>query len=437
MDKLIPEMYKSYGKYVNAFRSFPLDIDGLKPVERRVLLTAYLVARDKLSKSARVDGNCIARFHPHGSAYGTIAQMVRQGFLIGQGNFGNDLGVEPSPPAAMRYTECKLDPRTIELMFKYIKNVPWVESELDDEPLYLPTMYPVCLMGTDYTQGIGFGYRTYIPCYTVTDLHRRLLWLLGKRKTEPVIYPISDCNIAKKQDTELKLLLTEGKAKIAVLGVIQIDPKKCKAWVNSWPPGSRFATILNKFKSELDVGDIGFMDLSNQENGTKIEFSVLKQRNRDRIFKNFVKKLVTTLTGSISFETNTVDIDGKVNLTSIDDLLLRSYDFFTKVNQVMLETKMKETEDHILENQFLEMIKPFLSDALKSGEKNPEKLIATIAKKAKTDPQLVKAMFQKYRIQKLLSVNTDISELQKKLKELSKNLKNLEKFVLDQYQGMK
>ena len=47
MDRLIKRLYKSYGAYVNQFRSFPLDIDGLKPVERRVLLSAYQIARDK------------------------------------------------------------------------------------------------------------------------------------------------------------------------------------------------------------------------------------------------------------------------------------------------------------------------------------------------------------------------------------------------------
>ena len=50
-------------------------------------------------------------------------------------------------------------------------------------------------MGTDYTQGIGFGFKTYIPCYTVSDLHKRLLWLLGIRKRKPIIAPITDCQI--------------------------------------------------------------------------------------------------------------------------------------------------------------------------------------------------------------------------------------------------
>jgi len=113
MDKIIPKLYKEYGEYINSFRAFPLGIDGLKPVERRVLLTAYLVAKDKFVKSARIDGTCIARFHPHGGVYGTIVNLVNQGFLDGQGNFGCKYGVEPVGAAAPRYTEAKISKKIL------------------------------------------------------------------------------------------------------------------------------------------------------------------------------------------------------------------------------------------------------------------------------------------------------------------------------------
>jgi DNA gyrase/topoisomerase IV subunit A len=107
LDKLIPKLYKEYGMYINKFRALPLDIDGLKPVERRVLLSAYQIARDKYVKSARVDGHTLGHYHPHSSSYSTMVQLVGQGFLEGQGNWGNSIGIEDSPAAAMRYTECR------------------------------------------------------------------------------------------------------------------------------------------------------------------------------------------------------------------------------------------------------------------------------------------------------------------------------------------
>jgi DNA gyrase subunit A len=140
MDKLVPSMYRDYGMYVNYSRSFPLSIDGLKPVERRILLSTYEIARDKFIKSARVDGHVIGHYHPHGSSYGTIVQLVNQGFLAGQGNFGNNAGVESSPAAAMRYTEVRLSKFINDLTFKLIDYVPVQDGELDDEPALLQVL---------------------------------------------------------------------------------------------------------------------------------------------------------------------------------------------------------------------------------------------------------------------------------------------------------
>ena len=244
MDKHLPYYYRRYGMYVNHFRSFPLDVDGCKPVERRVLLSAYEIAKgDKFVKSARIDGNCLGNYHPHGSAYGTAVNMVNQGFLDGQGNFGSKIGVEPTGPAAMRYTECKLSKKIMKMAFRLIDHVPWVDGEIDSkEPEFLPTMFPLCLLGNDYTIGIGFGYKTYIPCYSLKDLYRRLLWKLGELKTKPTIAPITDCEILSKPK-ELESLLLTGKGAITVKGIYKFDKSKHKLVVSSWPPGRKFESI--------------------------------------------------------------------------------------------------------------------------------------------------------------------------------------------------
>ena len=84
MDRRLPKLYKDYGEYSN-WRTLPFDIDGLKPVERRVLLSAYKIARQKLVKSRQVDAYTIGHYHPHGEVYGTIVQMVRQGYNCSNG----------------------------------------------------------------------------------------------------------------------------------------------------------------------------------------------------------------------------------------------------------------------------------------------------------------------------------------------------------------
>jgi DNA gyrase/topoisomerase IV subunit A len=431
VDKLIPVFYKSYGEYVNHFRAFPLDLDGLKPVERRILLSTYEIARDKYVKSARIDGHCIGHYHPHGSSYSTIVQLVNQGFLDGQGNFGSSVGVDDNPPAAMRYTECRLSKKTVNMAFKLLDYVPWVESELDKEPEYLPTMFPFCIIGHEYTVGIGFGYRTYIPCYSIEDLHKRLLYLLKKEKTKPSIKPISDCDVLAT-DQELEELLTTGKASIRVRGKIKVDNAHCKVVVKSWPPGRKFESFLSKFTKELENQDIGFTDLSTSE--TNIVFEVLKQRNRDEIFKNFVEKLKDSLTGSISFETIIVDRNKRVRNIPIDEMIVNTYHMFEKTNEAMLKSEIERVDSLIQENLILEKIKPALSSYLQPKKVFKfDEAVATISDLCNVDEKIVRELMQKYRISKLLTTNTDIKELEGKKEAIKNNLNNLSKFVLNQY----
>ena len=430
MDTLIKDFYRSYGQYVNHSRALPLDLDGLKPVERRVLLAAHDIARDKFVKSARVDGHVIGHYHPHGSAYGTIVQLVNQGFLEGEGNFGCDIGVDSSPPAAMRYTECKLAKLTNTLAFKLIDYVEFVESELDKEPLYLPTMIPFCLTGNMYTSGIGFGYRTFIPCYKIEDLRSRLISILNKDKKRPVIRPITNCDILSS-DKELEQLLTTGKGTIQLKGRVKIDKAHCKAYLKSWPNSKTFESVLNKLSKELESRDIGFNDFSVTD--TNIVFEVIKERNRDEIFKRFVKKLDEVLLGSVSFEIVTVDKNKRVNVTSVDDMLINTYNMYKDVNKVMLKTEIGKTQSQINENKLLEKIRPSLAKHIKTKISDVIAVIKLISEETKIPELTVKDLIQKYRISKLLTVNLDTEDLEIKKSTFEKNLQNIDSFVKEQY----
>ena len=433
MDHILPRLYKDYGEYSN-YRNFPLDLDGLKPVERRVLLSAYTIARTKLAKSRQVDSYTTGHYHPHGECYGTIVQLVKQGFLIGQGNYGSNVGVEPVGPAAPRYTECKLHPNTIEMAFKYIKYAPKVDTELNDiEPLWLPAMFPFCLMGNEYTQGIGFGYKTFIPCYSVGDLHKRLMWLLGHRKTKPTIAPLTDCKILAS-NADLETLLTTGKAKIEVEGIIQVNPRTNTVTLKSWPPGKRFESFLNKFSKELEAGLIGFTDLSVHD--TDIAFQVLRERNRDKIFKEFIIKLREVLKGQISFEITVVDVNKKVYTAAIDDMLLNTYNLFWTMNDEMIKDKLSKLEDEISWMNTLLMIRPSLSECLKTAY-DADTAIDYITKESGIEKKYVEELLNKYRIKKLLTLDTDTSHLMREKEELLKIQKNLDPFVLDQYEEIK
>lgn len=434
MDKVIPGLYREYGKFINSSRAFPLDTDGLKPVERKILLSTYLIARDKLVKSARVDGHVIGNFHPHSSVYSTIVQLVNQGFLDGQGNFGTNVGVEPVDAAASRYTEVRLSKNIKELVFKLVDYVPWEVNELQQkEPVYLPTMFPLCLTMKEYAQGIGFGYRTIIPTFKVEDLKKRLLFLLGKTTEKPTIKPISDCQITSSTQ-DLEKLLTTGKAAIEFKGTMKVEPLHSKIVVKSWPDGKKFETILSKISKELENGDIGFTDLSTTE--TMIVFEVLKQRNREEILKRTAKKLEDALKGSVSFEIIVTDEDKNVKNISVDQMLMTTYQMFKHTNSVMLTAEIKKLDDSITEMQILKKIRPSLAKHLK--EKNIQAvpiddIIKAVNEETKVPEEIIKQIIQKYNIKKLFTIDTDISGLEDQKKLLQDSIKNIDDFVLFQY----
>lgn len=434
MDQKLPNLYREYGQYSN-YRNFPLDVDGLKPVERRVLLTAYKIARTKLAKCLKVSSYTNGNYHPHGECYGTIVQLVKQGFLEGQGNFGTNVGVEPTGAAAPRYTECKLNKRTEDLAFKYVNYVNWVPTELDDkEPEFLPTMYPICLLGNEPTQGIGFGFKTYIPCYSPDDLHKRLLWLLGIRKRKPIIAPITDCIITSSND-ELDQLLTTGKAKIEVEGVIDVNPRNNTVTLRSWPPGKRFVSFLNKFSKELSDGLIGFRDASVTE--TEIIFQVLRERNRDKIFNSFVEKLREVIKGTISYEIQVIDYnEQKVAMKSIDDMLLNTYKTFEYINSVWLDAEKERISNIIAELLALEIIRPSVADCVKN-QYDFETTVEYVVREAQVIEKTVVELLNKYRIAKLLTLDTDTTALNNQLKDVETTIENISEFVLEQYGGFK
>jgi DNA gyrase/topoisomerase IV subunit A len=434
MDKNIPCMYKRYGNYINSNRSFPLAIDGLKPVERRILLVAYQIAKDKFVKSARIDGTTIAKYHPHSSVYSSIVQLANQGFLNKQGNFGNNLGTDPSSAAASRYTEVKLSQHIDKIVFSnLLKYVPWELQETDEnEPKFLPSQYPLCFLGKEYTMGIGFGYRTLIPCYHENDLKNRLKWLLKMTQDEPVIKPITGCTIIS-DDSVLRQLLTTGKSQITVKGDVSYDPIHCKATLKSWGPGKKFETIYKKFSDLTDNGEIGFSDLSNEENGTHIVFNVLKQRNRDKIFKQFKEIMELAIVSNISFEITVVE-NNKVCQKSVDEMLLNTYNMYKQINQIMLKHEIERYTKIVDENNLLLKIRPLLIKEMQSGEISPDIIISNITKILNiSDENIIKILFDKYKISKLLTIKTDITNILEKIENLNKNLTEIDTFINIQY----
>ena len=175
------EMRKSYLDYAMSVivgRALPDIRDGLKPVHRRVLHTMNLIGLNwnrPYKKSARVVGDCMGKFHPHGDSpiYEALVRMVqefslRYPLVDGQGNFGS---IDGDPPAAMRYTEARLAKIAHELLADIDKDtVDFVPNydEKEREPTVLPTKVPNLLVNG--SSGIAVGMATNIPPHNLTEI---------------------------------------------------------------------------------------------------------------------------------------------------------------------------------------------------------------------------------------------------------------------------
>jgi DNA gyrase subunit A len=188
------EMRKSYLDYAMSVivgRALPDIRDGLKPVHRRVLFTMQGLGLNwnrAYKKAARVVGDCMGKFHPHGDSpiYEALVRMVqefslRYPLVDGQGNFGS---VDGDPPAAMRYTETRLAKIAHEMLADIDKDtVDFVPNfdESEQEPVVLPARVPNLLING--SAGIAVGMATNIPPHNLTEVVNALVLLVDQPET--------------------------------------------------------------------------------------------------------------------------------------------------------------------------------------------------------------------------------------------------------------
>ena len=182
--------YLSYAMSVIVSRALPDVRDGLKPVHRRILFAMHKGGYDwskQFRKSARIVGDVIGKYHPHGdqSVYDALVRMVQDfsmslPLIDGQGNFGS---VDGDPPAAMRYTETRLakvsqfliddiDKKTVDFKSNY--------DETEKEPVVLPAQYPNLLVNG--AGGIAVGMATSIPPHNLGEIINGTIALIQNKE---------------------------------------------------------------------------------------------------------------------------------------------------------------------------------------------------------------------------------------------------------------
>lgn len=182
--------YLDYSMSVIIGRAIPDIRDGLKPVHRRTLYSLHATGTHHTSpykKSARIVGDVIGKYHPHGDAavYDTLVRMaqdfsLRYPLVDGQGNFGS---IDGDPPAAMRYTEVRLQKIANEMLRDLDKNTvnfgPNYDGSLT-EPEIFPTLLPMLLLNG--SSGIAVGMATSIPPHNLRELIDAFIFFLENRE---------------------------------------------------------------------------------------------------------------------------------------------------------------------------------------------------------------------------------------------------------------
>ena len=178
LEETLHKSFMTYAEYVILERALPRVEDGLKPVQRRILYTMNelgLTPDKPYKKSARIVGECLGKYHPHGdtSVYDAMVRLaqpysMREPLVDGHGNFGS---MDGDSAAAMRYTEARLSPLAMEMLRDLGKDTVPFRPNFDDsewEPDMLPARYPNLLVNG--ATGIAVGLATNIPPHNLGEV---------------------------------------------------------------------------------------------------------------------------------------------------------------------------------------------------------------------------------------------------------------------------
>jgi DNA gyrase subunit A len=313
--------YLTYALSVITARALPDVRDGLKPVQRRILYTMFnelhLRSDSRYAKCARIVGDVMGKYHPHGDTalYDALVRMA-QNFILrvplvdGQGNFGS---VDGDPPAAYRYTEAKLQPVADQLLLELRQNTvdmrPTYNGETE-EPVVLPAQFPNLLVNG--SAGIAVGMATNIPPHNLGEVVKAAIHLIDHpdATTAQLLDRLKgpDFPLGGKIVTDrstLRKIYEDGVGTIKVQGEWKVEQagKKEQIVITSIPYG------VNKGALENTIGEIiasrklphlvGLLNESNEKDGLRITMEMKSEGDPNLIMAYLYKH--TTLQENFAY----------------------------------------------------------------------------------------------------------------------------------------
>ena len=409
--------YLNYAMSVIVSRALPDVRDGLKPVHRKILYDMYklgLTSGAHFSKSAKVVGDVLGKYHPHGDSpvYEALARMaqdfsMRYPLVKGQGNFGS---VDGDPPAAMRYTEVKLSKIADEMLTDIEKEtVPYVDNFDGSlkEPLYLPAKLPnLLLMGAE---GIAVGMATKIPPHNLSELIDAIIHIINKTKLADDKKSLT-FNVTLEELLEfikgpdfptaghiygandIKQMYATGRGSILVRAKVEDEDMgkgKMAIIVTELPYQVNKSTLVEKIaRLVTDKKIVGISDLRDESSREGIR--VVIELKRDASYKKVLNNLFKYTELQTSFPANMVClVDGvpqTLSLKSILEIYVRHrVEIVTKRSEY--ELRQAKARAHILEGYLI---------ALDHIDE-----IVAIIKKSKDEPTAKLSLVKKFKFSEI------------------------------------
>ncbi|MEC7381280.1 MAG: DNA topoisomerase IV subunit A [Pseudomonadota bacterium] len=361
----LEERYLAYALTTIMDRALPDVRDGLKPVHRRLLYAMRqlnLSPNSSFKKSARIVGEVMGRFHPHGdqAIYDTLVRLaqdfsVRWPLIDGQGNFGN---IDGDNAAAMRYTESKLT-EISELLLSGIDedcvDFRLTYDEVDKEPVVLPSNFPNLL--ANGSSGIAVGMATSIPPHNVEELCNASLHLIKHRNShfDKLIefipgpdFPTGG-EIVESQQTMLEIYKS-GKGSIRVRSKWTIEKEKRGVWkiiISEIPYQVNKGKLIEKIAQLILDKKIPILDDIRDESSENIRL-VLIPRNRDVDPDHLMEVLFNLSELESRFSVNLNALNNNIpRVHNIRDMLLSWLDHRRDVLVRRTNHRLREIKDRL------------------------------------------------------------------------------------------
>ena len=445
--------YIDYSMSVIVSRALPDVRDGLKPVHRRVLYGMSdlgLQSNRPYKKSARIVGEVLGKYHPHGdsSVYEAMVRMaqewsLRYPLIDGQGNFGS---VDGDSPAAMRYTEARLKKIAEETLMDLDKNTVDFQLNFDDtlnEPTVLPTRVPLLLVNG--ASGIAVGMATNMPPHNLTDAINAIVAYIDDPDipidslieiiqapdfpTGGIIYGYQGVRDAYQTGRGRIIMRAKTEVELTSSGREKIIVTEIPYLVNKAEMIRKTADLINEKKIE----GISFINDESDRNGMRIVIILKKDANSNIVLNKLLK--YTQLQASFNVN-NIALVKGRPRALNLKQII----SYFVKhrhevvVRRTKYELEQAEKRAHILEGLLIALDNLDAVIKLIRGSRTPDDARKGLMKNFKLTEIQAKAILD-MRLQRLTGLERE--KIKEEYKELQKLIEYYKQVLSDEGLRMK